>query len=79
MGKAKSEKPNEVAARKLVIGLKTPIIKGQIDSVRGLCHDLINVGTAARASLKIAKTIATLGLLVRYHRIRAKPESTPQR
>lgn len=79
MGKAKSEKPNVVAARKLVIGLKMPIINGQADSVRGLCHALMSVGTAARASPKMAKTIATLGLLVRNHRIRAKPESNPHR
>jgi len=71
--------PQVVATRKLVIGLKMPIIKGQADSVSGLCHPLERVGTAANASLTIAKIIARFGLLVRNQRIMAIPDSVPQR
>ena len=49
MGNANSENPQVVATRKLVIGLKMPTIKGQADSVSGLRHALVRVGTAAIA------------------------------
>ena len=79
MGKANSANPQVVATRKLVIGVKAPIIKGQADSVSGLRHPLVRVGTAAKASLAIAKMIAMFGLLVRYQRTMASPDSVPQR
>ena len=79
MGKANSANSQVVATRKLVIGLNIPIIKGQADSVSGLRHPLVRVGTAANASLTIAKVIARFGLLVRYQRTIAKPDRAPQR
>ena len=79
MGKANSANPQVVATRKLVIGLKMPTIKGQTDSVSGLRHALVRVGTAASASLTMAKMIARFGLLVRYQRIMASPDNVPQR
>ena len=79
MGKANSANPQVVATRKLVIGLNMPIMKGQTDSVSGLCHPLVRVGTAANASLTIAKVIARFGLLVKYQRTIASPDSVPQR
>jgi len=78
MGNATSENDHTVAARKLVIGAKVPIMYGQADSVFGLRHPLSSVGTAAKASLIMAKMIATSGLLVKYQRTIAKPESKPQ-
>ena len=79
MGKANSEKPQVVATKKLVNGLNTPTMKGQADSVSGLCHTLVKVGIAASASLTIAKVIAKLGLLVTNQRATARPDSTPHR
>ena len=64
VGNATSENAQVAAARKLVNGLKVPIMNGHADSVSGLCHALVNVGTAASASLAIAKMIAKFGLLV---------------
>ena len=78
MGKANSEKVKVEAARKLVKGLKVPMMNGQADSVSGLCHALVNVGTAANASLMIAKIIAKFGLLVMIHKNIAKPDNIPQ-
>lgn len=79
MGKASSENVHIAATIKLVNGLKIPTINGQADSVSGLCHALVRVGTAAVASLMIAKMIARFGSLVRYHKTRAKIDKTPQR
>lgn len=73
------ENDQVVATRKLVIGLKRPIMNGQGDSVSGLRHALVRVGTAARASLAIARAIAKLGLLVMYQSTSASPDSTPQK
>ncbi len=78
MGNANSENVQVAAARKLVDGLKVPTIKGQADSVSGLRHALVNVGTAASASLAIAKMIAKFGLLVISHKTTARPDSIPQ-
>ena len=77
-GKAISENAQFVTTRKLVNGLKTPTTNGQRNSVCGLRQAFLIVGTAARASLKIAKTIATLGFSVTYHKTKAKADKAPQ-
>ena len=77
-GKAISENVHSGATRKLVIGLKTPTKNGHLDSLSGFCQAFLSVGVAARASLKIAKTMATLGFSVMYHSTSARADKAPQ-
>jgi hypothetical protein len=78
VGKASSLKLQLEAAAKLVIGQKTPVINGQTDSVSGLVHIFLSVGSPAKASLAIDIVIAKLGSFVKYQRISANPDRPPQ-
>ncbi len=58
--------------------LNTPGMYPAAVSVSGNFQDFTRVGTAARASAKIAKTIEISVLRVKIHRIIARKENTPQ-
>lgn len=77
-GNAISENVHVWVTKKLVIGLKTPTKNGQLNSLSGFRQALLIVGAAASASLKIAKTMATLGFSVMYHNTNARLDKAPQ-
>ena len=77
-GKAISENTHVLVTKKLVIGLKTPTKNGQLNSLSGFRQAFFKVGTAANASLKIAKTIAILGFTVMYQNTNARLDKAPQ-
>ena len=77
MGKATSEKVQNVAITKLEAAPNVPIIKGQTDSVSGFALAFKIVGIDANASLAMAKTMAISASLVNHHIKSAKAESTP--
>ena len=77
-GNAISENVHLWVTRKLVIGLKTPTKNGQLNSLSGFRQAFLKVGDAARASLIIAKTMATLGFSVIYHNTNARLDKAPQ-
>ena len=77
-GKAYCENVHAVIARKLVKLPNTPSKYAHPDSVSGYCHPFMSVGIEARASLKIAKTMAISGLLVTAQKTKANIDSKPQ-
>ena len=77
-GKAISEKIHVWVTRKLVIGLKTPTKKGQLNSLSGFHYAFLKVGVVDRASLSIAKIMAMLGFSVMYHKTNARLDKAPQ-
>lgn len=77
-GKAISENVHVWVTKKLVIGLKIPTKNGQLNSLSGFRQAFLKVGAEASASLKIAKTMATLGFSVMYHNTNARLDKAPQ-
>ena len=77
-GKAYCENVHAVIARKPVKPPKAPARYGHGDSVSGYCHPFMSVGTEARASLKIANTMAISGPLVAAQKTMANADSVPQ-
>jgi len=77
-GKAYCENVHAVIARKLVKLPNAPTKYTHADSVSGYCQPFMNVGTEARASLKIANTMAISGSLVIAQKTRANIDSKPQ-
>ena len=77
-GNAISENAQVWVTRKLVMGLKTPTKNGQLNSLSGFRQAFLKVGTAASESLKIAKTMATLGFSVMYHNTIVRIDKAPQ-
>ena len=79
IGKAHSEKLPVFKAKKLVAFPKMAVVYASPDSVSGNLHDLMSVGSAAKASLIIANEIAITGLSVICQIMRAKIETAPQK
>lgn len=78
IGKAYCEKVHVETTARLVNAPKTPMVYGHGDSVLGFVHAFLTVGTPAKASLPMAKTMAVKGSLVTHQRTSAKADSAPQ-